>query len=97
MMETNGRRGGGDGVLHAYIRELHKAPMINPLLLTDSKADDLVALVGDVAPRPVLTISEELTHPDRQALDRWAMRYLFGDDADDALRAVEMDLRDLGR
>ncbi|WP_131830148.1 hypothetical protein [Mycobacteroides abscessus] len=95
MMETNGRRGGGDGVLHTYIRELEKVPIINPRLLTKQQADDLVGLFDAVAARPVLHTGEELTQPDRQALDRWAMQYLFGEDATDAQRAVELNLRDL--
>lgn len=95
MAEVYGRRGGGDGVLHTYIRELTMMPLVDPRRLTPSQSDDLVALFEDVARRPACSIAEELQQPDRQALDMWVMRYLFGSDADDAARAVERAIRDL--
>ncbi|MFD8152151.1 hypothetical protein ACFV28_15545 [Streptomyces sp. NPDC059720] len=95
MAEVYGRRGGGDGVLHTYIRELSQMPLLDPTLLTRTQAEDLVALFSEVASRPALSTDEELRRPDRQALDAWAMRYLFGEDADAAGRAVERALRDL--
>ncbi|MCG7205153.1 hypothetical protein [Streptomyces arenae] len=95
MAEVYGRRGGGDGVLHTYIRELSQMPILDPTLLTRSQAEDLAALFAEVAGRPALSTDEELRQPDRQALDAWAMRYMFGDDADEAGRAVERALRDL--
>ncbi|MFB6749369.1 hypothetical protein ACFCX6_00340 [Streptomyces sp. NPDC056353] len=95
MAEVYGRRGGGDGVLHTYIRELSQMPLLDPTLLTRTQAEDLVALFSEVASRSALATDEELRRPDRQALDAWAMRYLFGEDADAAGRAVERALRDL--
>lgn len=95
MAETYGRRGGGDGVLHTYIRELSMMPVIDPRKFTASQADDLCGLFHAIAGRQVLPLAEEMRQPDRQAFDEWAMRYLFGDDADDAAQAVERALRDL--
>jgi hypothetical protein len=95
MAEINGRRGAGDGVLHTYIRELLKLPIINPRLLAKAEAEELVGLFDQLAMRPVLSIAEEMMQRDRQAFDRWAMKYLFGKDADSASRAVELALRDL--
>lgn len=95
MAEVYGRRGGGDGVLHTYIRELSMLPIIDPRKLTSAQADDLVALFDAVATRPVLPLPEEMRQTDRQAFDGWAMEYLFGENADDASRAVERALRDL--
>ncbi|MFY7070273.1 hypothetical protein ACOQFV_30820 [Nocardiopsis changdeensis] len=95
MAEVYGRRGGGDGVLHTYIRELEQMPIINPLKFTTSQAEDLVELFERLSNRPVLPIDDELRQADRQEFDSWAMRYLFGPDADDAARAVERSIRDL--
>ena len=95
MAEVYGRRGGGDGVLHTYIRELFMMPLIDPRKFNLSEAEDLIALFDTVAARPVLPIGEELQQADRQAFDAWAMQYLFGDDADAAARAVERAIRDL--
>jgi hypothetical protein len=97
MAEVNGRRGAGDGVLHTYIRELHKLPLIDPRQLTKNESDELVGLFDQLAERAVYPIAVELMQKDRQAFDRWAMKYLFGDDAEDAVRAVELALRDLVR
>lgn len=95
MAEVFGRRGGGDGVLHTYIRELSMMPLVDPRRFTPTQADDLAGLFETMARRPVGQVNEELQQPDRQALDAWIMRYLFADDADDAARAVERALRDL--
>ncbi|MGI5480644.1 hypothetical protein [Streptomyces lavendofoliae] len=95
MAEVYGRRGGGDGVLHTYVRELSQIPILDPSVLTRSQAEDLVALFSPVAARPALSADEELRQPDRQALDSWAMKYMFGDRGDVAGRAVERALRDL--
>ena len=95
MAEVYGRRGGGDGVLHTYIRELSQMPVLDPTLLTQSQAEDLAEIFSPVASRPALSTDEELRQPDRQALDAWAMNYMFGEDADTAGRAVERALRDL--
>ncbi|MGQ4330879.1 hypothetical protein [Streptomyces hayashii] len=95
MAEVYGRRGGGDGVLHTYIRELAQLPIINPLRFTKAQAEDLVDLFNQVSSRPSLAIDEELRQPDRQAFDSWAMKYLFGSDYDDSARAVERAIRDL--
>lgn len=95
MAEIYGRRGGGDGVLHTYIRELTMIPIINPTRLSISEAEELAGLFGALSKRSVLPIAEELRQPDRQAFDLWAMRYLFDEDAEDAGRAVERSLRDL--
>lgn len=95
MAEVYGRRGGGDGVLHTYIRDLAMLPLIDPKKLTVSQAEDLISLFDDVARRPVLPVTEELQQADRQAFDGWAMSYLFGQDADTAGRSVERALRDL--
>ena len=95
MAEIYGRRGGGNGVLHTYIRELGMMPLIDPRLLIRSQSDELVGLFESVAQRVGLPISDELRQPDRQALDLWAMRYLFDEDADDAARTIERSLRDL--
>jgi hypothetical protein len=95
MAEVYGRRGGGDGVLHTYIRELSQIPLVDPTLFTRTQAEDLVALFSSVASRPALSTDEELRQPDRQALDSWAMKYMFGDNAEAAGRTVERALRDL--
>lgn len=95
MAEVYGRRGGGDGVLHTYIRELSMLPLVDPRRFTPTQSDDLVALFQQLARRPAVAISEELQQTDRQALDNWVMTYLFGEQADDAGRAVERALRDL--
>ena len=95
MAELYGRRGGGDGVLHTYIRELFMMPLIDPRKFSATEAEDLIALFNEVAARPVLPIGEELQRPDRQAFDAWAMQYLFGDEAEAAARAVERAIRDL--
>lgn len=71
-------------------------PLLDPRRLTSAQADDLVGLFEVVARRPVEGVDVDLRDPDRQALDRWAMRYLVGDaDASDAARTVERALRDL--
>ncbi|MBP8536394.1 hypothetical protein [Streptomyces sp. MK37H] len=95
MAEVYGRRGGGDGVLQTYIRELSQMPILDPTLFTRTQAEDLAELFSSVASRPTLSTDEELRQPDRQALDGWAMKYMFGDEADIAGRAVERALRDL--
>ncbi|WP_432110680.1 hypothetical protein [Streptomyces sp. YPW6] len=95
MAEVYGRRGGGDGVLHTYVRELAQLPIINPLRFTRAQAEDMVELFNRVSSRSALPIDDELRQPDRQAFDSWAMKYLFGEDSDDAARAVERAIRDL--
>jgi hypothetical protein len=98
MAEVHGRRAGGDGVLHTYVRELNRLPLLDPRRLTDDQAEELVGLFDIVAARPALTVDAELREADRQALDAWAMRYLFGaDEADAAARTVERALRDLAQ
>ncbi|WP_130507942.1 hypothetical protein [Krasilnikovia cinnamomea] len=95
MAEIFGRRSGGDGVLHTYIRELAMLPFIDPRKLTPTQSDDLVGLFDILANRAALPVAEELRQPDRQAFDLWAMRYLFPESADAAARSVERALRDL--
>jgi hypothetical protein len=95
MAEVYGRRGGGDGVLHTYIRELFMLPLVDPRKFSPAEAEDLIALFDVVASRPALPINEEMQQTDRQAFDAWAMQYLFGADADTAARFVERALRDL--
>jgi hypothetical protein len=70
-------------------------PVVDPRRFTPTQADDLVGLFEVLARRPALPIGEEMRQTDRQALDLWLMRYLFGEDADQAARAVERALRDL--
>jgi hypothetical protein len=95
MAEIFGRRGGGDGVLHTYIRELSMLPIIDPRKFGQGEAEDFVELFDVVAARPALPINEEMQQPDRQKFDRWAMRYLFENEAEGAASAVERALRGL--
>jgi len=96
MCEIHGRRAGGDGVLHTYIRELCRLPIPDPRQMKSRDARKLVELFRAACGRPTLPLSEELREPDRQDYDRWAMRWLFGpDEAEKALATVERALRDL--
>jgi hypothetical protein len=96
MAEVFGRRSGGDGVLHTYIRELNMLPIIDPTKLTSTQADDLLELFDTIRKRPALSITDELKQPDRQAFDFWAMKYLFGhDDATEAAVVVGRAIRQL--
>ncbi len=97
MVEINGRRSGGDGVLHTYGRELARLPLVDPRLLTQPEVEDLIAAYEPISRRQIHHIDEELRQPDRQRLDAWAMNYLFADDAPAAQLAVERALRDLAR
>ncbi|MEO3757303.1 hypothetical protein ABGB19_03300 [Mycobacterium sp. B14F4] len=95
MAEIYGRRGGGDGVLHTYVRELEMLPIIDPRKFSPEQSEALTSLFEPITRRAVLALDEELQQSDRQAFDQWAMRYLFGDDAIDAARTVERAIRDL--
>jgi hypothetical protein len=86
MAEVFGRRAAGDGVLHTYIRELSRLPILDPMTLTGDQADHLVGLFEPLADRPQLPISEELQQADRQKLDLFGMRLLVGDEAAEAAR-----------
>ena len=92
MTEVYGRRGGGDGVLHTYIRELSMLPIVDPRSFSQTEAEDFIALFEEVASRPALPIAEELRQADRQAFDAWAMQRIFGDDAADASQAIASSL-----
>jgi hypothetical protein len=96
MCEVFGRRTGGDGVLHTYVRELNQLPIPDPYQFSVSEAEELVGLFRVACSRPSLPTSAELREPDRQAFDRFAMRHLFGiEETESALVAVERALRDL--
>lgn len=96
MTEIVGRRSGGAGVLHTYIRELNKLPLIDPRLLTPTQVDDLLEAFEPLKKRRTLPIGEELNQADRQTFDVLAMRYLFGtEDAPEAVVAVTRAIRQL--
>lgn len=96
MAEIFGRRSGGDGVLHTYIRELNRLPILDPRQLSADETDDLLEAFEEIASRSVLNISEELRQEDRQKFDGLAMRLLFGpEDGPDAAVAVTRAIRQL--
>lgn len=96
MAEVFGRRAAGDGVLQTYIRELNALLILDPRILTETQAEDLIACYDEVATQPTKDITEELKRPERQRLDKLAMTFLVGaQEADQASEAVARSLRDL--
>jgi uncharacterized protein (DUF4415 family) len=96
MAEIFGRRAGGDGVLHTYIRDLNRLPILDLRLLTPTEKEGLLEAFQPLTMREVLSVSDELREEDRQRFDRVALRLLFdAKDIADEHRAVERALRDL--
>src|SRR5215211_5642278 len=86
MAEVFGRRAAGDGVLHTYIRELNRLPILNQLILSSGEAEELAGLFDPVASRPQQPLSEELQQADRQAFDLFGLKLMLGDDAAESAR-----------
>jgi len=69
MWELEGRRNFGEGVLWIAVYEANKVYVLNPRVLTQVRIGAIKSAFEKVASRPVRSIYDEVTQPDRRELD----------------------------
>lgn len=91
--ELGGRVNFGDGILWIAAYEAGQLPLPNPACIAGDQASALQAAFDALATRPVLPVAEQMTQPDRYALDETVFDLLQLNHTERrAIRAAVLDL-----